>query len=324
MKLTVLSEAVVREVLTLDLAFEAVSNALESVAAGRTDIMPVVHASGDAPGAGFGVKTATDLPAGLLGLKVGSYFPANHARGIPNHGSTTLLLDAETGLPRALVSAGYLNGFRTAAANAVAVDRLARANASTLGVLGAGHQAAFEVRAVAHRRPLSAVKVWSRSLDSAKALCRDLADLGCSLTAVATPEEAVRGSDIVTTVTPAREALVQADSVAPGTHLSAMGADAVGKQELDPFLMDAALPFADLPAQSALIGEFQHAVARGVLAEDQIIPIGEVLVGRHPGRQTDQEVTVFDSSGVAPQDLHVAAAVLREATARGLSTDIEF
>ena len=77
MKLTVLSEAVVREVLTLDLAFEAVSSALESVAAGRTDIMPVVHADGDAPGAGFGVKTATDLPAGLLGLKVGSYFPGN-------------------------------------------------------------------------------------------------------------------------------------------------------------------------------------------------------------------------------------------------------
>ena len=97
-------------------------------------------------------------------------------------------IDAETGLPRALVSAGYLNGFRTAAANAVAGDRLARANASTLGVLGAGHQAAFEVRAVAHRRPLSAVKVWSRSLDSAKALCRDLADLGCSLTAVAASE----------------------------------------------------------------------------------------------------------------------------------------
>jgi len=324
MKLTVLSEAVVREVLTLDLAFEAVSSALESVAAGRTDIMPVVHADGDAPGAGFGVKTATDLPAGLLGLKVGSYFPGNHARGIPNHGSTTLLLDAETGLPRALVSAGYLNGFRTAAANAVAVDRLARADASTLGVLGAGHQAAFEVRAVAHRRSLSTVKVWSRSLDSARALCRDLADLGCTLTAVATPEEAVRGSDIVTTVTPAREALVPADSVAPGTHLSAMGADAVGKQELDPSLMDGALLFADLPAQSARIGEFQHAIARGVLSEDQIIPIGEVLIGRHPGRRTDQEVTVFDSSGVAPQDLHVAAAVLREAAARGLTSDIEF
>jgi ornithine cyclodeaminase len=324
MKLTVISEAVVREVLTLDLAFDAVSNALNSVAACHADIMPVVHAAGTAPGAGFGVKTATDLSAGLLGLKVGSYFPANYARGIPNHGSTTLLLDAETGLPRALVSAGYLNGFRTAAANAVAVDKLARTDASILGVIGAGHQAAFEVRAVAHRRPLSAVKVWSRKRASAEALCRELDDLGCTLNAVDSPQEAVTGSDIVTTITPSREAIVHASWVDAGTHISAMGADAAGKKELESSLMAAALTFADLPAQSARIGEFQHAVASGVLTEERIIPIGEVVLGRHPGRSDDAEITVFDSSGVAPQDLYVAAAVLREAAARGLTTDIDF
>ena len=122
MPLTLVSEAVVREVISLELAFTAVSDALKAVAAGQADIMPVVMGDAEGPGAMFGVKTATNLSAGLLGLKVGSYFPANHARGIPNHGSTTLLLNADTGLPHALVSAGYLNGFRTAAANAVAEE----------------------------------------------------------------------------------------------------------------------------------------------------------------------------------------------------------
>jgi len=324
MRLTVISEAVVREVISPDLAFTAVSDALTSVATGQADIMPVVLAEGAAPGAGFGVKAATDLPAELLGLKVGSYFPGNQAQGLPNHGSTTLLLDAETGLPRALVSAGYLNGLRTAAANAVAVECLARPEASTLGVIGAGHQAAFEVRAVARRRRLTTVKVWSRQRASAEALCRQLADLECELTAVDSAEEAVVGSEILTTVTPSREAIVQAEWVGAGTHISAMGADGGGKQELDPGIMSTASAFADLPEQSVRIGEFQHAVSQGLLALDGITSIGKVLLGQHPGRTSSEQVTVFDSSGVAPQDLHVAAAVLREAAARGLANDIEF
>ncbi|MEM7153466.1 MAG: ornithine cyclodeaminase family protein [Myxococcota bacterium] len=324
MKLTVLSEAVVREIITVELAFEAVGEALKSVATRHASIMPVVLAEGGPGGAMFGVKTATHLSAGLLGLKVGSYFPENHARGIPNHGSTTLLLDGETGLPRAIVSAGYLNGLRTAAANAVAVDRLAREDASVLGVIGAGHQAEFEVRAVAARRALRQVKVWSRTPTSAADLCQRLGDLDLEVTAVDQARAAVEGSDIVTTVTPARAILVEAGWVGPGTHISAMGSDTDGKQELDPRLMERATAFADLPAQSVRIGEFQHAAAAQLLTADDITPLGAVLLGQHPGRTTPDEITVFDSSGVAPQDLHVAAAVLREATARGRASIIDF
>ena len=157
MTITLISDAVVREIATLDLAFVAVRDALVSVAKEEATILPVVLVDGEGPGAMFGIKTATDFAAGLLGFKVGSYFPQNHARGIPNHGSTTMLLDADTGLPSALVSAGFLNGLRTAAANAVAVEYLARPEASTLGVIGAGHQAEFEVRAVANRLSLDEI-----------------------------------------------------------------------------------------------------------------------------------------------------------------------
>lgn len=324
MQLTVITEAVVRDIATLDMAFEAVAEALRAVATDEARIMPVVFAEGGQPGAAFGVKTATHLAAGLLGLKVGSYFPDNRRRGVPSHGSTTMLLDAETGLPRALVSAGYLNGLRTAAANAVAVEKLARPDSTVLGILGAGHQAEFEVRAVAARRGIEKVLVWSRSAASANDLCRRLEDLPAQVVCVSDRRDAVVGSDIVTTVTPARESLVEADWVAAGTHISAMGSDMAGKQELDPELAARSTCFADLPEQSLRVGEFQHAAAAGLLSLDDIVPIGEVLLGRHRGRQSAEEITVFDSSGIAPQDLHIAAAVVREALDRGAALTIDF
>ena len=324
MELTVISEATVRDVITLDLAYAAVSDALAAVASEHAKILPVVIADGGAPGALFGVKTATHLSAGLLGLKVGSYFPHNHGIGIPNHGSTTLLLDATTGLPKALVSAGYLNGLRTAAANAVAVDCLAREDSTVLGVLGAGHQAEFEIRAVANRRSLKHVKVWSRDPERAAELCRRLADLSLDIRVAETRKDAVVGSDMLTTVTPSKEILVEADWIAPGTHVSAMGSDTKGKQEIDPQLMTIASGFADLPVQSARIGEFQHAVAMGLMDTADIVPIGDVLRGRHRGRTSRDQITMFDSSGVAAQDLHVAAAVLTAAQARGRAATIDF
>ncbi len=324
MKLLVIPENVVRSIATPELAFAAVRDALVSVASGSATILPVVLAPAGEPGAGFGIKSATHLDAGLLGLKVGSYFPGNEARGIPNHGSTTMLLDAETGLPRALVSAGYLNGLRTAAANAVAVDCLSRDDARVLGVIGAGHQAEFEVRAVAAVRRLERVKVWSRNADRAAAMCERLRDLPARVDVATERRGAVEGCDLVTTVTAASEAMVDASWVAPGTHVSAMGADAGGKQELDPQLMERASCFADLPEQAVRIGEFQHAVTRGLLASEDITPIGNVVRGAHPGRRDVGEITVFDSSGIATQDLHVAEAVVAAAIDAGVATEIEF
>ena len=324
MTLTLVSDAVVREIATLELVFEAVRDALVSVATDEATILPVLLVEAEGPGAMFGIKTATHFEAGLLGFKVGSYFPQNHARGIPNHGSTTMLLDADTGLPAALVSASFLNGLRTAAANAVAVEHLARPGARTLGVIGAGHQAEFEVRAVASRRSLDEIRIWSRNRQRADGLCARLDDLGCKVESVATAQEAVCGSDLITTVTPSRSVLVRKEWVAPGAHISAMGSDTPGKQEIDPALMKRAAAFADLPRQSVRVGEFQHAVGAGFLDERAITALGDVILGKHPGRRSADEITVFDSSGVAPQDLHAAAAVLKRAIAQGRAETVDF
>ena len=227
-------------------------------------------------------------------------------------------------MPKALVSAGYLNGLRTAAANAVAVSRLARPESSVLGVIGAGHQAEFEVRAVADQRHLEEIKIWSRSNASANALCDRLSDLPARVHRT-DRERAVVGSDLVTTVTPAQEPLVAAAWVAAGTHISAMGADTQGKQELDRQVARDASCFADYPQQAVRIGELQHAFGgdqhRDVSA---ITAIGDVLLGRHPGRRTTAEVTVFDSSGIAIQDLYVADAVLQHALQQGAAVEQDF
>ncbi|MFT5502219.1 MAG: ornithine cyclodeaminase/alanine dehydrogenase-like protein (mu-crystallin family), partial [Woeseiaceae bacterium] len=246
-------------------------------------------------------------------FKCGTYWAGNYDKDIPAHGSTILLLDPETGFPQVLVSASFLNGFRTAAANAVAVSFLARSDASVLGVIGAGHQAEQEIRAVAEVRALTLIKISTRSEARASWIAERLQDLDIEIE-FTSAENAVRGSDIVTTVTPSEEPLVRDEWVAEGTHISAMGADDVGKHELDTATLKRARLFADNPQQSIVIGEFQHAYKEGLLkSADEICAIGSVTLGKSPGRNSDSEITVFDSSGIAIQDLMAAAAMFEAA-----------
>ncbi len=323
MRIAVVSEMAVKRVATRPLVLEAVRKALVSLACGDGVLFPVTQGGDKDRRWSFGLKSGHSPAVGALGFKYGSYFPENRSRGIPSHSSTTVLLDAESGLPRAMVNAIYLNGLRTAAADAAAVDALARPNASVLGVIGAGSQAEFEVRALAGVRPLHQVKLWSRDPAAAERLRSKLTDLGVEVV-VAERAQAVAGSDILVTATAAREPLVFASEVEPGTHISAMGADQPGKQELDPVLVASGRLYADCPGQSVEIGEFQHAARSGRIASSQIAPIGVAIADPRRGRASHDEVTIFDSSGVALQDLFVAEAVLRAATRAELVLTIDF
>ena len=323
-QLAIIPEITVREIITRAKAFEAVRSAFESVAANESRVFDVVAASGFNTGEGCAVKSGGDRQNLLLGLKVGTYWPGNFDRGLPAHGSTVLLLDPETGFPQAIVSAAYLNGFRTAAANAIAVTYLGRKDAKVLGVIGAGHQAEHEIRAVAEVRSLSLIKISTRSEERAAWITERLQDMEVDIR-MTTAEEAVRESDLVTTVTPSTAALVHDEWVEAGTHISAMGADAVGKQELDANIMRRARLFADYPAQSVKIGEFQHAFQEGIISgPDAISPIGSVTKGEAPGRSSGAEITVFDSSGIAIQDLNAAHAILEAAERDNKVHYIEF
>lgn len=300
-----ITEAESAALVTHELAYRAMKAALIAACEPGAATFPVVHGHGSDPQNRFTVKSAAD--AELAGLKVGSYFPSNDAVGLPRHSSIIFLFDQAKGRIGAVIEGSRLNGYRTAAADAVATDALARQDAKVLAVFGTGHQAEFEVAAVARVRKLERILVVGRSAQRAEAFAARLREEGleCELSQ---PEAACRAADIIVTATTAREPLFQADWVRPGTHVSSMGSDAAGKQELPPELFGRAALFCDLPEQARRIGEFQHAAA-----DLELTAIGEVLAGRAPGRRSPEDVTVFDSSGVSIQDLYIAREIIAAA-----------
>ena len=315
--LAVIPESTVREIISRKLAFDAVRKAFEAVARDGCEVFDVVVGTGLNPSEAFAIKSGKDNENRLVGFKFGSYWGGNFDKGLPAHSSNVILLDPETGFPHLLVNGSYMNGYRTAAANAVAVTFLARPESEVLGVIGAGHQAEHEIRAVAAVRPLSLVKISTRSGERADWMAGRLADLDIE-TRFTDAEDAVRGSDIVATVTPATSPVVLDDWVEEGTHISAMGADVAGKCELDVSLLRRARLFAEYPTQSIRIGEFQNALREGVVSsEADICALGLVTLGEASGRESDADITVFDSSGIAAQDLAVASAVFEAAKAAG-------
>jgi ornithine cyclodeaminase/alanine dehydrogenase-like protein (mu-crystallin family) len=322
-KVKIISQAVVQQVITRSMAYNAIRQAFESLASHSASVQKVAFGGGFNSSESYGVKMGADAGNHNLGLKIGSYWPGNSVLGLPAHGSTVILLDPATGFPEAIVGAAYMNGYRTAAADALAVNYLARADAGVLGVIGAGHQAEHEIRAIAEVRKLQRVRVFTRTPERAAWLAAELDDFPVPLE-FTTAEAAVRESDIVVTVTPSKRAIVAAGWLRPGTHVSAMGADSKGKQELAPEILQSARLFADYPEQAVDIGEFQHVLpSAGVDPLQRITALGKVTRGEAPGRQGDEEITVFDSSGTAIQDLSMARAVLDEALRRGLCTEVD-
>lgn len=306
----IVTEAQARENVSLADAIELVEQVFIADHRGEAEIFPVVLGHGSDPSSRFSMKGGLIRPLGAVGLKVGTYWPANRPRGLESHGSTTLLLDDETGVPRAIVGATHLTALRTAAADGVATRALSRPESATLAVVGAGHQAWFEMLAILEVRPIRNIGIWSRSPDDASAFAeRATRETGLDVYA-GSLEDICQSADIIVTATAASEPLVRRGWVRRGTHISAMGADTQGKQELDPHLVGMARLFADSVSQSVSIGEFEAAATAGLVGTGSITPIGAVLSGDKPGRISDDDITIFDSSGIALQDLAIAVQAL--------------
>jgi len=313
--LTVLDDATIRALLTYPEVIELIDAAFAADARGQATVLPVVGHSLN--GGRYSIKTS-HLRLGdgedvleVFGLKMGSFFPENAGRHLPTHSAAMLLGDPHTGQPSALLAANAITEFRTAAAGAVAARHLAREDASVVALFGTGAQARAQLEALRHVRPVREVRVWSRSAGKAERFVRELNLPGVTARVFPDGKAACHGADIVVTVTPAEQAIVEQGWVAPGTHVNAMGSDAPGKQELDPRLL-AGSKLVDRRVQSVTIGELQAPVARGLMrAEDVYAELGEVCAGLRPGRETPQEITVFDSTGVSFQDTALAGRVWR-------------
>jgi len=295
-------------VVTHEMAFDAIRQALIAACSPSSKVFPALIAHGSDVNNRFSVKSgATDT---LAGLKMGFIWPGNAVKGKPTHNSVTVLFNQDSGGVEAVIESGVVNAYRTAAADAVATNVLARQDSKVLTVFGAGNQAGYDCLALAKIRPIERVLVVNRDPARAEKFKLRLAEHGLRAEIVSA-QEGCAGADIIVTATPSKSPLFDASLVRPGTHISCMGTDGAGKQELDPALLERAELFCDLPEQSVKIGEFQH-VARQI--ESGTLPltaIGLVLTGQARGRSSDQAITVFDSSGISLQDLHIAQRILQ-------------
>ena len=313
----VIPEGLVADLIGPDDAFGAVEAAFTAMGHDQARNFPVVR---EALGEGRQYGFKSGIMPGALGVKSGGYFPGNAARGMINHQSVVILFDPDSGVPQAMVGGNLLTALRTAAASALSIDRLARADARVLGIVGAGHQAAFQLRAAARVRRFERVIAWNLHPEMLPRLGAVAAELGLPFEAVDLPR--MVGAGVIVTITSSPAASLLAAHVSPGTHLACMGTDTKGKQEVDPALVARAAVFTDEVAQSVTIGEAQHAVQAGLLAEGAITPLGAVLVGAHPGRQSAEEITLFDGTGVGLQDLAVAAIAVERAQAQGIGLNV--
>jgi ornithine cyclodeaminase/alanine dehydrogenase-like protein (mu-crystallin family) len=220
---------------------------------------------------------------------------------------------------------GCITSIRTGAAGAVAAKYLARSDTEVVAVLGAGTQGRAQLRGLVEVRSVKNVKVYDELGERAEVYCREMsAELPRVEIEVSTSaQQAVEGADIIVTATPSTCPIVLDEWVTRGVHINAMGADAPGKQELDARLLPRAKVVVDRLSQCCTIGECQHALSLGLISRDDIYAeIGEVTAGRKPGRESGEEITIFDGTGVAIQDVAVAALVYEMASNNGLGTEI--
>lgn len=260
-----------------------------------------------------------------IAVKVSAGFFDNPGKGLPSLGGLMMVFDAETGVPRsALFDNGFLTDLRTALAGAVAARHLSNEGASHVAVFGAGMQARLQVEALSLVRSIERVSIWARRPEAADTLAAELsASLGVVAEPAATGEAAVAEADILVTTTPSAEPLVTAGMLHPGLHITAVGADAEGKQELGAEMVAAADRFVcDSITQSARLGELRAALAAG-FDRERAVELGEVISGDAPGRTNDTDVTICDLTGTGAQDTAIASLAVERSTRSGAGIAIE-
>lgn len=315
-ELVIVPEGMIPDLLTRDASFAAVEKVFAAMAAGDAYNFPVVREAIGHEDALYGFKGGFDRAGGVLGLKAGGYWPNNlEKHGIINHQSTVFLFDPDTGRVKAMVGGNYLTALRTAAASSVSIKHLARKDAKVLGMVGAGHQATFQLRAALETHAFEKVIGWNYHPEMLPNLAKIAEEAGLPFEAAELP--GLREADVIITITSSFAPTLMAEHVSPGTHVACMGTDTKGKQEVEAALLTRATVFCDEVAQSVSIGEAQHAIADGTLKVADVSQLGAVINGTHKGRASDDEITLFDGTGVGLQDLAVSAAIVDAAVANG-------
>lgn len=313
-----LSEDDVSQVLTMNAALEAVEESFRALGAAEAQNQP---------------RRRIRIRSGMLHTMSAS-LPSRKAFGIKAYasvrGQTRFLVavwDTDTGAVKALIEADRLGQIRTGAASGVATKYLARADASVLGMIGTGWQARSQVEAICAARPMQQVRVFGRDLERRQAFAEEMQRVtGVETVPADSAEAAVRDADVVATMTSSAEPVLLGEWLRPGVHVNAAGSNATNRQEIDvEAVRRSGLIVVDqLEGARLEAGDLTAAAEAGALDWDQMIELGAIVTGQHPGRTDDQQITLFESQGLAIQDMAAAAHVYEQARERGLGMDVPF
>jgi ornithine cyclodeaminase/alanine dehydrogenase-like protein (mu-crystallin family) len=322
MAILVLNQSEVERLLDMEGCIEAMAGILEALARGELfqPLRTIAFPPGESSGIGL-MPAHRSGSAAAYALKTICLFPDNPARGLDTHQGTVTLFSGETGEVRALMNASAITAIRTAAVSAVATRLLAREDASELAIVGSGVQGRSHVEAMRAVKPWGRIRVASRTLAHSQALADET-----GAEAVESVEQAVRGADVVVTATSSSEPVLRREWLKPGAHVNAVGSSIPTARELDTATVAAASLFVDRRESTVNeAGDYLLPLQEGALGPDHIrAEIGEILIGKHPGRTAPDELTVFKSLGLAVEDLAAAEYVVRRAQETGTGTNVEF
>ena len=333
-KVRVISNHQAASLLKISAAICGVEQAYAQKSNGSACIFPMVFHEFDPGKADMDIKSGSSKKNGIFGLKLVSWFGENAERSLPALFGTNLIMDLETGAPKALLNGTYITHMRTGAAGAIGAKYLSRPDSTTLLMIGTGELAPYEIAAALtamegiqtvfvvnpHHSSGMDARFDQIRLEVENLMQKESRKGPYQLVLSENLESAVQKADIIITATPARDGFLKKEWIRPGTHISCIGADMQGKNEVDAEACKNAKLFADDIAQSIQVGELQTAAAKGYCNSSDIIELGQVINGNAPGRTSEQEITIFDSTGIALQDLIVSAEVLKAAEKAGIGT----
>ena len=295
-----------------ELAIQLIEEGFVALSSGKVTMPPVGHLDIKDPPGECHIKYGHIHGDDFFAIKLATGFYQNAAEGLPSGSGMTIVFSARNGFPEVLLDdAGYLTDVRTAMAGCICAKHLAPREISAIGIVGAGLQARLQLEYLKYATDCKDVVVWARRTDQAESYREKMSAHGFDSHIVSSPQELCAQSNLIVTNTPATEPLLQADWIQPGTHITALGSDGAGKQELDARIYEKVdLAVVDSVPQCVLLGESHYAIEAGIIAEAALVELGAIISGNAAGRHNDEQITVADLTGVAVQDIQIAKSIL--------------
>lgn len=324
-EISILSKEDVKKIISMQQVIEVVESVYKAKSEGLTDVWPTVFYEFKRGKADLDIKSGYLKSKQLFGHKTVTWFDDNTEKGIPTLIGMIAVFDAETGMPIGMTDAAYITGMRTGAAGALGAKYLSREDAENLLIVGAGNQAIFQIAATLTVMPtIKKVRVASQQPANAKSFVEGISQQlkhqfninveNIKFEAVEDLEQAVHDSHIIITVTPSRNPIIKKEWLQKGTHISCIGTDMEGKQEIDAKILPSSLLFVDDMKHCKEVGEIEIPLKLGIINETNIIgELGDLIIGKVTGRTSNEQITIFDATGMALLDIATADMALKEA-----------